>query len=118
MKTLFELLLTKAAGLGTGSVASNNHVQWPEHVLDYLERNFHLLPQDLAGLRYVRRRGSFGKLPTYYIRIYDWARACKDGIVVDRYHDLDNYPKLVLFQGNIFENGAVQFTRVHNSVHN
>ena len=114
MKALFELLLTKAAGLGTSAVASNNHVQWPEHVLDYLERNFHLLPQDLADLRYVRRRGSFGELPTYYIRIYDWARACEHGVAVNRYHDLDSHPTLVLFKGNLFENGTVQLTRVQN----
>lgn len=114
MKTPFGLLLTKAAELGKSSIASNSHLQWPEKVLDYLERNFHLLPKDLAPLRYVRRRGSFGEFPTYYIRIYDWARAYEHGIVVNCYHDLDNYPELVLFKGNIFENGTVQLIRVHN----
>lgn len=113
MVKLNKSLLTELVNQCKTIKGKKDRVQWPERVLDYLERNFYLLPKDLVALRYVWRKGLFGELPTRYIIIYDHERACEHGIVIKGYHDLDNYPDLVLFRGNVFPNGIVQLKIAH-----
>ncbi len=107
MATLFELLLNRVDGWGRGSARRKHRVQWPENMLDYLEKEFHLLPKDMVALRCVRRRGSFGGVPANFVRICDQVTASERGIMVRGYRDLDKHPELVLFEGHVFSGGMV-----------
>ena len=102
MVKLNKSLLTEVVNQCKATKGKNDRVQWPERVIDYLKKNFYLLPKDLVALRYVWRKRLFGKLPARYIIIYDYARACEHGIVIKGYRDLDKYPDLVLFEDNVF----------------
>ena len=104
---LFGTLRNKVDVWGRRSATRKVRVQWPENMLDYLEREFHLLPKDMVALRCVRRRGSFGGVPASFVRICDEVRASERGVTVRSYRDLDKYPELVLFEGHVFPGGTV-----------
>lgn len=107
MAILGESLLSKVVGWSKRSSERNSRVQWPAHVLDYLEKEFRLLPKDMATLRCVSYRESFGRQPARLIRVFDWAAACKQNIIIRSYYDLDRHPEFVLFEGHIFNSGVV-----------
>jgi hypothetical protein len=111
MATLFESLLSKVDGWGRGSAERNGRVHWPENMVAYLEKEFHLLPKDMVALRCVRRQSSFGGLPVTFVRICDLALACEQGITVKDYRDLDGHPELVLFEGYVLKDGTVHLRK-------
>jgi hypothetical protein len=103
-----ESLLNKVVGWGKWSAERNSRVQWPANVLDYLEKEFRLLPKDMATLRCVSSHmESFGGQPARFIRVFDSATAYKQNISIKSYHDLDKHPGLILFEGHIFNGGTV-----------
>ena len=107
MKTIYGLLLTKGVELGKGLIVSNGHLQWPENVLSYLENKFHLLPKDMACLQCTRYQRVLDGTPISFIRIFDWVKAYKQGVIIKQYHHLDAHPELMLFEGHILKNGIV-----------
>ena len=111
MVTLLESLLGKAARWGSWLAEGHGHVQWPENVLDYLEKEFHLLPKEMAALQYVERRRSIGRLHAHFIRVCDRVVAQERGISIRGYRDLDKYPELVLFEGYVLEGGLVHLRK-------
>ncbi len=111
MTILVESLLSKVTGWGKRSAESNSRIQWPENMLDYLEKEFRLLPKDMATLRCIGHRESFGRLPARSVRIFDWAAAYKQSIIIKNYRDLDKHPELVQFEGHVSAGGTVYLRR-------
>lgn len=107
MAILGESLLIKVVGWGKRSAERNGREQWPANVLDYLEKEFRLLPKDMATLRCVSHREPFGRQPARLIRLFDWAAAYQQNIIIRSYHNLDKHPEFVMFEGHIFNGGPV-----------
>ena len=87
---------------------------WPANVLDTLETKYQLSPEEMLRLWYVRRRISNGKHPVHSLIIYDWVRASERSISARSTGALYNNSDLLLFKGNIFEDGSVHLERVNN----
>jgi len=111
MTTHFESVLTRVFGLGKKPMERNDYVQWPANMLPYLEKEFHLLPKDMAALLCVGRRGSLRGLPVNFVRVCNRATAHEQGIIIRGYHDLDKHPELVLFEGHIFKGGTMHLRK-------
>ena len=105
MATTFKSLLNKMAQHNRKEL--HGSIQWPENVLAYMEKEYCLLPKDMVALRCVRRRGSFGGLPAYFVRVCDQVMAHEQGVILEGYRDLDKHPELVLFEGHVLESGPV-----------
>lgn len=115
MPTPFGLLLGRVVGWEKRAVERKGHVPWPENVLACLEKEFCLLPKDMATLRCVSYQGPLGRLPAIPVRVYDQARAYGQGIIVRDYHDLDKRPEFVLFEGYILKDGTVHLRKKEGS---
>ncbi len=107
MDKTYKTLLIKAFTLSKSYTGENGDKHWPAKVLDILETKYHLLPKDLLRLWYVQRRIFAGKLNMDYIYIYDWVTSQEQNIPISNYHDLSKNYKLILFKGNIFQDGSV-----------
>lgn len=111
----YKILLDKMYTRLHVILGENGDKHWPAKVLDVLETKYHLLPKDLLRLRYVLRRRSFGRSNIYSIFIYDSASAYERKISIRNYHDLYEYPDLLLYKGDILNDGAVHLAKVRNS---
>ena len=100
-------LLKKPASWCQRLTIINGHIQWPENVLGYLENEFHLLPKDMAYLQCIRDRRAHNGITMSFIRIFNRMDIYEQGISIKQYHDLDEPPELVLFEGYTLKNGAV-----------
>ena len=107
-------LLKKPASWGQRLTTMNGHIQWPENVLGYLENEFHLLPKDMACLQCIRDRRVHNGIPMSFIRIVDRMETYEQGVSTKQYHDFDEHPELVLFEGHILENGTVYLKKKEN----
>jgi hypothetical protein len=108
----YKTLLTQAFTPLKRYIGGNDHKHWPAKVLDILETKYHLLPKDLLRLWYVQRRIFAGKLNLDYIYIYDWVTSQEQNIPISNYHDLSKNYKLILFKGNISQDGSVYLEKV------
>jgi len=111
MAANLESVLSRVVEWSKKSVERNDYVQWPTNMLPYLEREFHLLPKDMAALQCVGRRGALGGLPVNFVRVCNRAMAREQGIIIKGYHDLDKHPELVLFEGHMFKGGTVHLRK-------
>ena len=50
---------------------SSGNIHWPSNVLDALETKYHLLPEEMLRLWYVRERFADGKYGKESLLIYD-----------------------------------------------
>lgn len=112
MDKIYKILLIKAFAPFKRHAGENGNRQWPAKVLDTLETKYHLLPKDMLRLSYVQRKISAGKLNMDYIYIYDRGRSQEQNIPISNYHDLSKNYKLILFKGNIFQDGSVYLVKV------
>ena len=112
MAKIYKTLLTKALTPLKRYMGENGHKHWPAKVLDILETKYHLLPKDLLRLWYVQRKIFAGKLNMDYIYIYDLVTSQELNIPINNYHDLSKNYKLILFKGNIFQDGSVYLEKV------
>jgi hypothetical protein len=112
MAKTYKTLLTKAFTPLKRYIGENGDKHWPAKVLDILETKYHLLPKDLLRTWYVKRRIPAGKLNMCCIYIYDWVTSQEQNIPISNYHDLSKNYKLVLFEGNIFQDGSVYLEKV------
>ena len=104
MVPLFQGLLSKVTGLRKSSAKGKNNGRLSEVMQAYLVKEFKLLPENMADLRYVGRLDNF-------IRIFDVAKAREQGIVIKRYHDLDKHRELILYYGRIGTRGKCYLKR-------
>ena len=113
MRNKSKTLLDKVSGvLRINNLFRNRH--WPTRVLDTLEAKYHLCPEDMLRLWYIRRRVSNGKYHGDSLFIYDRLRAREKKISVRSSRDLYNNSDLLLFKGNIFGDGSIYVERVNN----
>ena len=98
----------KIARADTKANGKNGNGRLSAKLLDYLERKYQLCPQDMLNLKVVYSGGHLGNLPAYLVRIYD-RRASTN--FVRTYHDLDNYPHLILYYGHILKDGFVYIAK-------
>ena len=117
MKNTLRNRLGKISGLFGGN-GFFHHRRWPIRVLDTLESKYHLRPEDMLRLWYVRRKIASGKYRQDSIFIFDWVRARERNISIRKEKDLYNNSDLILFKGNVFRDGTVHVRNVGNFYHN
>jgi len=115
MTNVLTVLRSKARRPVTVTTERNGHGRLPGRLLDYLEREFHLLPRDMLNLRSVEMSGSVYRQPARLVRIYDRLASGGSGVSVRSYTDLDKHSELILYSGYILGNGAIRLTRQTNS---
>ncbi|MBI2866037.1 MAG: hypothetical protein HYX99_01580 [Chloroflexi bacterium] len=81
--------------------------QLPTELASRLREKFSLTPEQLAGLGYVGRGGTFAGAPVRFLRVYDQAEARAKGLRIGDYGTLDQHRELVLYEGHIFRDGLV-----------
>ncbi|UCB43239.1 MAG: hypothetical protein JSV77_00915 [Dehalococcoidales bacterium] len=105
--TRVESLLSKIAKWYRQSSLGKERQYWPGNVVEYLEDKLDVSPEDMVSLQCVTISGSFGGYNVSIIRIFDRIEAARRELTVRSYHDLDEYPELIVFEGYVFKNGPV-----------
>ena len=116
MGRLFESWMSKVPVWGKRSASADGHIELPKRVQVYLEKEFQLLPKDMAALQCAARKGSFQGTPADFVRIFDKAKARERGVTVKGYRDLDYHRDLVRFHGHIVKDGTVHLSDRRNNV--
>lgn len=106
------LLLDKMIGWHRKPEGKTGQAKWPKNVLPYLEKQFRLHPKEMASLQYVQRQGSLRGLPIHYVRLYNRIAAQQQNTAIKNYHDLDDHPELIEFEGHIFQDGKIYLRRM------
>jgi len=112
----FELLLSKIARWRWQPSPAEDHQQWPGNLTNCLKNEFYLLPEDIASLQCVTLSGSFGGFSVSVARIFNHDEANRSGFTVSSYHDLDEHPEAVIFEGYIFKDGPVHLRKKESLV--
>jgi len=112
MAKTYKTLLTKVFTPLKRYMGKKGDKHWPAKVLDVLEMKYHLLPKDLVRMWYVQRRVPIGKSNMDHIYVYDWEKSQEQNISISNYHDLSKNYELILFKGNVFQDGAVYLEKV------
>ena len=90
---------------------------WPAGVLNTLETEFHLKPEDMLRLGYMRRH--FGRRNRiYYLYIYDKYAASDRKLSVNDVNDIYNSPDLLIFKGSVTVDGVIHLARVSDFAFN
>lgn len=66
---------------------------------NYMRDKHGLTGEQLMYLRQATWDGVVGGKPVTVVRIFDPAAATKQGVNVEDYHNLDNHPELILYEG-------------------
>ena len=103
----FESLLSKIAKLRWQPSPAEGCRQWPKNLTNCLKNEFQLSPEDMESLQWVTLSGSFGGFSVSVVRIFNHVEAQKSGLTVSDYHDLDEHPEMIVFEGYVFEDGPV-----------
>jgi len=101
--------------ISKGKQVRNGNGRLPANVLAYLEKKYHLLPQDMLNLRLVKCKGTLGRLPAQFVRIYNQVEAYNNGLNIKKYNDLTKYPDIALYDGYIIPNGPVHLKSMKNN---
>jgi len=107
VKTIFK----RASGL-LGMNGLFRSESWPAGVLEHLEVKYHLKPEDMLRLGYLRRKISENRHSFYSLFIYDRLAARDRKLLIRDVGDIYNTPELLLYKGNIFGDGSVHLSRV------
>jgi hypothetical protein len=91
---------------------------WPAGVLNQLEVKYHLKPEHMLRLGYLRRRMAGRKNNYYSLFIYDRTAARDRRLSVRDIKDIYSSPDLLLFRGSISGDGSVHLGRVNNYENN
>ena len=112
----FESLLSKIARWRWQPSPAEDHQQWPGNLTSWLKSEYHLTTDEMASLRCVTLSGSFGGFSVSVVRIFNHIEAEKAGFTVSSYHDLDEYPGSVVFEGYVFKDGPVHLRKKESLV--
>ncbi|MFC1899572.1 hypothetical protein ACFLXP_04495 [Chloroflexota bacterium] len=91
---------------------------WPAGVLNQLETQYQLNPDDMLRLGCLRNRISGKKSSTYSLLIYDRLAAHNRQLSVRNVNDIYNTPSLLLYKGNMDENGSIHLVKVSKNESN
>lgn len=97
---------------------SSGNSHWPSRVLDTLETKYHLRPEEMLRLWYIRERVSGGKYGKESLLIYDRMQALEQQVSIKNSSDLYTNTDLLLFTGNLFWDGSVRLEKVGGSQNN
>ena len=112
----FETLLSKIARWHWQPSPAENHEHWPRNLTNCLKNEFRLLPEDMLSLQWVTLSGSFGGFSVSVVRIFNHVEANESGFTVSNYHDLDEHPEVVIFEGYVFKDGPVHLRKKESLV--
>jgi hypothetical protein len=112
----FEPLLSKIAKRRWQPSPAEDNQQWPANLTKYLINEFRLLPEDMASLQWVTLSGSFGGFSVSVVRIFNHVESRKRGFTISSYHDLDEHPEVVAFEGYVFKDGPVHLRKKESLV--
>lgn len=91
---------------------SGNHY-WPTGVLNKLEVEYHLKPEDMLRLGYFRRK--FGRHnKNYFLYIYDKFAASDRKLSIKDINDIYRSPDLILFKGSVTVDGIIHLDQVNH----
>jgi len=85
---------------------------WPEGILNQLELQYHLKPEDMLRLGYLRRKFS-RRNNNYVIYIYDKFTASDRKLSVKDINDIYHFPDLLLFKGSVTVDGVIHLDKVN-----
>jgi hypothetical protein len=108
---------TKAFGFLRTSLLSNRS-HWPSHVLNTLEVKYHLRPEEMLRMWFVRERVGNGKYCRDSLLIYDREKALDRNISIGNSSDLYVNSDLLLFNGSILWDGSVYLKTANNTENN
>ncbi len=109
--TLKNIVNRTRRALGNGPSSGNQY--WPVGILNQLEMKYHLRPEDMLRLGYIRRR--FGRQNrNYTLYIYDKFAASDRKLSVKDFKDIYRFPDLLLFKGSVTVDGTIRLNRVNN----
>ena len=112
----FESLLSKIAKWRWQPSPAEDHQQWPGNLKDCLKNEFQLLPEDMSSLQCVTLSGSFGGFSVSVIRIFNHVEVHEAGFTINDYHDLDEHPEVIVFEGYVFKDGPVHLRKKESLV--
>jgi hypothetical protein len=92
-------------------LSGNQH--WPAGVLNRLEVEYHLKPEDMLRLGHFRRRYS-RRNKNYFLYIYDKFAASDRNLSVKDVNDIYHFPDLILFKGSVTVDGVVHLDKVND----
>ena len=112
----FESLLSKIAKLRWQPSPVEDCRQWPKNLTNCLKNEFQLSPEDMESFQWVTLSGSFGGFSVSVVRIFNHFEAQESGLAVNDYHDLDEHPEMIVFEGYVFEDGPVHLRKKESLV--
>ena len=112
----FESLLSKIARLRWQPPTAEDDQQWPRNLTNYLKNDLQFLPESMSSLRCVTLSGSFRGFPISLVRIFNYVEANMSGFTVSNYHDLNEHPEVVVFEGYVFKDGPVHLRKKESPV--
>jgi hypothetical protein len=111
VKTLRDVVKKTRKVLGDREFYGNRY--WPAGVLNKLEVEYHLKPDDMLRLGYLRLKfGKHNKNTILYI--YDKFAASDRRLMVKDVNDIYHSPDLLLFKGSVTVDGAIHLDKVNH----
>ena len=86
---------------------------WPAGVLNHLEVEYHLKPEDMLRLGYFRRNLDRHN-KNYILYIYDKFVASDRKLSMRDVNDLYHSPDLLLFKGSVTVDGTIHLDKVNH----
>lgn len=106
-----ESLLSKIAKRHQQSPQLEERLRWLGNIIDHLKEQHKVASEDIVSLQCATMAGSFGGFAVSMVRIFNGVEAARHGVIVRNYHDLDEHPELIAFEGYAFKNGPVHLRK-------
>jgi hypothetical protein len=103
MPTFFQELLSKITRFRKGLSKDKDNGRLSEVMQAYLVKEFKLLPENMADLRYVHSRN--------FVRVFNVAKAREQAIVIKKFRDLDKHRELSMYYGRVGPRGQCYLKR-------
>ena len=111
VKTLKNVVKRTRKVLGDMNLYGNQY--WPAGVLNQLELQYHLKPEEMLRLGYFRQK--FGRHNrNYVLYIYDKFTASHRKLSIKDVNDIYHSPDLLLFKGSVTVDGAIHLDKVND----
>ena len=117
MVRAIKTIVNKASGMfGRNSGPGKRY--WPAGVLNQLETRYHLKPEEMLRLGYLRHRMEGKDKNLYSLYIYDRLAARERHMPVRNVNDIYKSADLLRFKGSMSRDGAVNVGKVDQFTNN